>query len=215
MTVRAVLATVAENVALPLLAYAVLAAAGLDTVAALLGSAAASALVVGVRWVRDRRVPMLGALVGVQFLVGIAVAGLTGDARLMLAKEALGSAVSATVAAGSLPVGTPMRARIHRGFAPDPQEFDRSWAGDRAFRIDHVRVTAVWACGLAVAAGTVVLASYLPLPTAVVASHVVSVPVYLVLIAWTVRRWAPPGRGTPGGARSRRVDDVDPRATLS
>ena len=200
MTLRSALAAVAENVLAPLLTYALLTLAGLGTVAALVGSAALSTVIVAVRVLRTGTVPVLGALVGVQFLVGVVIAGLTGDARLVLAKEALGTLVSATIAAGSLLVGTPMLARIHRDFAADPDAFDRLYRDDDGFRRDHVRVTAAWAVGLFAAASTVVLASLLPpLPVAVVLSHVVSVPVYLELIAWTVRRFrrrAPELHGT-------------------
>jgi hypothetical protein len=204
VTLRSALAAVAENVLAPLLAYAVLTLAGLGTVAALVGSAALSALVVAVRALRTGTVPMLGVLVCVQFLLGVVIAGVTGDARLVLAKEALGTLVSATIAAGSLLGGTPMLARIHRDFVDDRAAFDRLRRDDEAFRRDHVRVTAIWAVGLFASAAAVVLASLLPpLPVAVVLSHVVTVPVYLGLITWTVRRFrrrAPGLHGTDSAA---------------
>lgn len=190
MTLRSVLAAVAENVVAPLLVYGVLTLCGLGVVAALLGAAAFSALVVGVRVLRTGTVPVLGALVGVKFLLGVAIAAITGDPRLMLAKEALSTLVSSGIFTGSLLAATPMLARIHRDFVADPGTFDRYWRDDAGFRADHARMTAVWAAGLLVASATVVLVSYLPpLTTAVVLSQLVDVPVYLGLIGWTVRRF--------------------------
>jgi hypothetical protein len=188
---RRVLSAVAENVVAPLAVYGLLTVCGVATVWALLGSAAVSVVVVVAGYLRHRRVNARGALVGAQFLLAVAIATITGDARLMLAKESVGTVVVALVFAASTLTATPVLAGIHRDLTTRPRAFDRRWLADAAFRRDHRRITAVWVCGLLVSAVAVVAAAYLPpVTTAVVLTQVAPLPVHLVLITWTPRRFS-------------------------
>ena len=188
--IRRTALAVAENIVVPLAVYFLLTAAGVATLWALLGSAGASTAVVALGWVRRRRISVLGVLVGAKFLLALAIALITGDVRLMLAKQALDVGVSALLMFATLVVGTPLLARIHRGFAADVAAFDRRWDTDEGFRADHRRVTATWGAGLAAAALSVVVAAYLtPVGLAVVLTQTLPVPVYLALIGWTQTRF--------------------------
>ncbi len=200
---RRVLSAVAETIVAPLAVYGLLTLCGVATVRALLGSAAVSVVVVVVGYLRHRRVSALGVLVGAQFLLALAIATITGDARLMLAKESFSTVVVALVFAASTLTATPVLARIHRDLTTRPGEFDRRWLDDPAFRRAHRRITAVWVCGLLTSATAVVAAAYLPpVDTAVVLTQVIPLPVYLALITWTQRRFtrqAPELHGPPAG----------------
>ncbi len=169
---RRVLSAVAENVVAPLAVYGLLTLYGVPTVWALVGSAAVSVVVVG--YLRHRTVNALAVLVGAQFLLALAIAAVTGDARLMLAKESVSTVVVALVFAASTLTATPLLARIHRDLTTRPRAFDRRWLDDPAFRRAHRRITAVWVCGLLTSATAVITAAHLPpVTTAVVLTQVI------------------------------------------
>lgn len=181
-----VLGAVAENVVAPLAVYGLAVLAGVAPVWALVIASGVSALVVAVGWVRTREVSTLGSLVGVRLVLGVAVAGLTGDARLVLVKDAAVTGVIALVAVGSLLASRPLIARIRRDLDPAPDAFTRRWDGDPSYRRAHRVMTGVWVAGL-LAEVTVVSVAALtaPLPVAVVVAQAVPVPVLLGLIGWT------------------------------
>ena len=137
------------DVALPLGVYYLLSHLGLSTVDALLGGSVvpAARTVFGV--VRDRRLNVLAALILAVNLAGIALTFLTGDPRLMLAKEGVVSSAIGLAMLGSLVVGRPlmtikikpMLARAREGYAA---AFERLSATSPRFRTLERTLTAVW-----------------------------------------------------------------------
>ncbi|OLR93547.1 VC0807 family protein [Actinokineospora bangkokensis] len=190
---RRLAAAVAENVALPVAVYLLLGWVGWQPVWALVGASAASVLVLAARYLRTGEVAALGVLVLARFAVGVAVAVVTGDARLELAKDSAVTGVVGVVAAVSLLLRRPLIARIRRDLAEDRELFDRRWRELPGFRALHRGLTLVWTVGLVgEAALAVVLIYSLPLTAAVVATSVLSPAVLAGLIGWTevsARRW--------------------------
>lgn len=181
-----VLRTVATDIALPLAVYFALTAVGFAPVWALAIAAGVSVVVLGVEWILTRRISTLGVLVLVRFGLGIVVALVTGDARLVLAKDYVITAGIAAFAALTLRMRRPFIARIRRDLSPDPDRFDREWDGDEHFRRQHARLTWMWVGGLclevAIALAVIALA---PLTAAVVTTNILTPGVLITLIGIT------------------------------
>lgn len=142
------LRTVGVQVVLPIAAYLLLVQLGTSAAWALVGSAGVSVVALVLEWIRSRQLSTLGLLVLVQFVLGIAVAGLTGDARLVLLKDYVITAVIVLGAAASLALPRPFIARVRRDLSPDRSAFDRRWTHQRGFRRVHRRLTLLWVAGL-------------------------------------------------------------------
>lgn len=201
--IRNTLLTVVTEILLPIGAYLVLVAYGLAPVWALVASAGVSVLELAVRWLQTRVVSTLGVLVLIRFVLGVAVAWLTGDARFVLLKDYLVTLVIAVAAGVSLRFERPFIARIRRDLSPDPTGFDARWSEDEPFRQLHHRLTVLWVGGLLleVVVATVVIYST-PLTVAVIATNVLTPVVLLTLIAVTqVRASRPP---SPASANAQR-----------
>ncbi|MFD5827253.1 VC0807 family protein [Lentzea sp. NPDC060358] len=187
-----VLAGVAENIGIPVGSYLLLTWLGWQPVWALVGAAGVSVVVLGVQYVRTRELTTLGVLVLVRFALGVAVAAVTGDARLELAKDfAITSAVG-VFAVVSLAFRRPLIARIRRDLSGEPGLFDHRWDHDRGFRVLHRRLTVGWSAGLLCEGVVAVVLIYaLPLTAAVVATSVLAPATLLGLIGvteWLARR---------------------------
>lgn len=185
---------VVENVGVPVGVYLALTFAGWQPVWALVGAAGVSVLVLAVQYARRREVTALGVLVLVRFALGVAVAVITGDARLELAKDFVVTGVIGVVAGLSLAAPRPVIARIRRDIAGDRAEFDARWRDDAGFRAVHHRLTIMWTVGLCLEAVLAVALIYaLPLTAAVIATSVVAPATLLGLISateWRARRYA-------------------------
>ena len=190
-----IVATVAENVVVPIGIYFILTALGAPPVWALVGGAAASVVVLAVGFLRTRELTTLGLLVLGRFGLDIAVAAVTGDPRLQLAKDFAITGVIGLVAAISLCWQYPLLARIRRDLAEHADLFTDTWNGDSGFRAMHRKLTGVWAVGLTVEAIVgIVLVYGLPLNAAVIATSILSPATLLGLISWTkhrAKRWNP------------------------
>jgi hypothetical protein len=165
-----------------------------------------SVAVLAVGWVRSRRTSALGVLVLVRFVLGIAVALVTGDARFVLLKDYLVTLVIALAAAGTLRLERPFIAWVRRDLAPDRERFDAQWRDNPAFRRVHRQLTRWWVGGLVgEVALAVVLIYTVPLTAAVVGTSVLTPAVLLGLIAVTqtrarrVEHRPDPPRGHPAG----------------
>jgi hypothetical protein len=191
---RRVAATVAENIVFPVGIYFALTATGAPPVWALVGGAAASVMVLAVRFLRTGQLTTLGLLVLGRFALDIAVAAITGDPRLQLAKDFAITGVIGLVAATSLCWRYPLLARIRRDLAEPAEKFTDTWNRSGDFRALHMQLTSVWAVGLVIEAVVGILLVYgLPLNAAVVATSILSPATLFGLIAWTqhrARRWS-------------------------
>ena len=183
---RAIISTVGVQIVLPVAAYLLLVQLGVAPAWALVGSAAISVVALAVEYARTRELSTLGLLVLVQFVLGIAVAGLTGNPRLVLLKDYLITAVVALGAAGSLALRRPFIARVRRDLTPDRAAFDRRWERQEEFRRAHRRITLLWTAGLLLQSGIAAVIIYTtPLTVAVVATNVLTPAALIGLIALT------------------------------
>ncbi|KAA0016499.1 VC0807 family protein [Antrihabitans cavernicola] len=185
--------TVTENVIIPVAVYLLLHAIGWQPVWALVGAAATSVVVLAIGYLRTRELTTLGLMVLLRFALDIAVAVITGDPQLELAKDFAITGSIGLVAAVSLLWQRPLIARIRRDIAGRPAEFDDNWAREPSFRSLHRRMSAVWAVGL-IGEGIagVALVYSLPLTVAVVATSILSPGTLFSLIGWTqyrAHRW--------------------------
>ncbi len=131
---RRLIAAVAENVVAPVAVYAALVLVGLPPVWALVGSGVGSAAIVVAGYRRTGEISALGSLVLVRLTLTVAVAAITGDARLVLAKDAVVTAAIALGMAATLVLRRPLVARIRRDIDADPAGFDRRWRIESRFR---------------------------------------------------------------------------------
>lgn len=185
-------AAIGENVGIPVVSYLVATACRVAPVWALVIAAGVSLVVSLARWARTRTISTLGMLVMVRFVLGIAVAVVTGDARLEIVKDLAITGLIGVVAVLSLAVRRPLIARIRRDLSGDPDGFDRDWRR-AGFRSLHRRLTWAWGAGLVgwLVLGTVLTYS-LPLTWAVVTTNIGHPAVIVGLVLGTeaaVTRW--------------------------
>lgn len=181
--------TVLVEVLTPIATYLLLVGLGVPPVWALVGSAAVSVVVLAIGWVRTRTLSTLGLLVLAQFVLGVAIALFTGDARFVLAKDYVITLLVALAAAASLRMRRPFIARVRRDLSTDPGRFDEHWDASPAFRRVHRQLTWAWVAGLAGQAVVAILVIYsVPLTAAVVATNVLTPAVLLGLITLTETR---------------------------
>lgn len=176
------------DVAVPLVSYYVLKAAGLGT----FGALAWSSVVPGARtvWgvVRDRRLNALAALMVAVTAVGLLLSQVAGDPRLMLLKDSGVSSTIGLVVLVSALRGRPMmsaglRPWLTRGEAAKTAAWQRL-SGTGAFRRAEARFSVVW--GVALLGECVVRAvgAYtVPVETMVWAGQVVLVAAMVVAFA--------------------------------
>jgi hypothetical protein len=134
------------NVAVPLGLYYGLRSAGVAVVPALLVGAVLPALRTVWTAVRERRLDALGALVLVMVAVSVAMAAVTGDPRVLLARDSWGTGLIGLWLLGSLLTARPAVLALGAEVMPADQAramLDR-WAADPRLRANVVRVSALW-----------------------------------------------------------------------
>lgn len=183
---RNIAGTVFVEIALPISVYLILVVGGLPPVWALLSAAGVSVAVLSIGWLRTRKLTTLGAVVLAQFILGVIIALVTGDARFVLAKDYLVILVIALAAAVTIRLERPFIARIRRDLAPDPDRFEDQWHHNRAFRAAHRRLTWWWVIGLVSHALVAVVIIYAaPLTVAVITTNILTPLVLITLITIT------------------------------
>ncbi|RKN70507.1 hypothetical protein D7231_20865 [Streptomyces klenkii] len=166
---------------LPMAAYYALSKGfGMGTVAALAWSSALPAARTVWGLAKDRRVNGLAALILVVNVVGLVLSGVSGDARLMLAKDsAVSSVVGLVVLVSALAGRRPM---MTNGLKPwvvkgDPARlaaWDRLAARDARFRRTERTFSLVWGCALLAECVARVVGAYtLPVDTMVWLGNVI------------------------------------------
>lgn len=186
---RNILKTLLVDIVVPIAVYLALTGSGWTPVWALVASAAASVLVLGISWLRTRTVSTLGVLVLVRFVLGIVVALFTGDARFVLVKDYLITFLLAVGAAATLKLDRPFIARIRRDLTPRTDQFDHQWRTNPPFRAVHRQLTRWWVTALISEVTVAVIIVYTtPLTVAVIATNILSPAVLLTLIALTQAR---------------------------
>ncbi|MEO7586972.1 MAG: VC0807 family protein [Arachnia sp.] len=187
--VRPVLSAVLEGVVLPVGVYLVLTATGASDVVALTGSAAASVVLLGIGWLRTRILNTLGVLVLVRFVLSLVLLGITGDARLLLVKDAAITFLTGLAILASALLRESFILRIQRDLAQDRNTFDGRVASDASVRRLYSRCTIMWGIGLVVEPMLEIVIIYgVTLPIAVLLCNTVGTVVILGLIIIT--QWA-------------------------
>ncbi|MFD7709151.1 VC0807 family protein [Streptomyces sp. NPDC059786] len=142
------------DVALPLGSYYLLKSGfGMSTVAALGWSSVVPAVRTGWTAVKDRRLNGLAALILIVNVAGLLMSFVTGDPRLMLAKD---SAVSSVVGIGillSVRLGKPMMTTVlapsvTKGSAARTEAWERLLNGSARFRRAERTFSTVWGVAL-------------------------------------------------------------------
>jgi hypothetical protein len=177
------------DIILPLAVYYGLHAFGADNWVALL----ASTIVAGARTIfvalRQRRLNPFSTLMLVVFGVGLLLAFVTGDPRLMILKDSVVTAVVGVFFLVSTLRGRPLTLEADRAWSPDrAADIDRDWREDPATRHGYRITSMVWGLGmLAEASLRVVLVFLLPVSVMVGLSSVMWIAAVVLLVLWT--RW--------------------------
>ncbi len=188
--VTAMIRSMAADLGLPVITYYGLHALGAgDTTALLAGTLAAGARLVWVA-IRSRTVSYFSMVMGAVFGVGLLFTLLTGDARFLLIKHSVMSAVIGVLFLVTAYRGSkPLTLSAQQSFMPaKASELAAEYATNPAVRRGHRVASLVWGGGLLVeAAVRVVLVYLLPVDVMVGLSTVLTVITFTLLIGWNAR----------------------------
>jgi hypothetical protein len=176
------------DIAAPLVTYSLLRSSGSSTATALVISGVFPAFGVALAAARNRRLDVIGAVVLVGIAVGSVIGLATGDARLLLLKGSVPTAVFGVLCLASLWSSRPLIFRFALEFkgadTPKGREFAALWryAGFRhPFRV----ITAVWGVAyLAEAAARIVIVETTSTGTALGISKAMPFTITALLVGW-------------------------------
>jgi intracellular septation protein A len=179
------------DVGLPLLAYYGLHALGVSDYRALLAGTVVAGLRVAFVALRNRKLDGFAGFLMAMFAIGLALSLVTGDARFMLAKDSVGSAVAGLIFLGTCVVGRPMPFYAAQRFSATTSEkrawWNTMWQTTPAFRRGFRVMSVVWGVGLLTEAAVRVQLIYvLPIHVMVGLSTVLQVAAFTLLMTWTV-----------------------------
>jgi hypothetical protein len=177
------------DIGLPLAAFYGLSALGMNDWVSLLAATVVSGLRTAWTAIRARRLNPFSTVMLAVFGVGLALAFVTADPRLMILKDSAGTAVVGLLFLVTTLAGRPLTLEAHKAWSPgEAAEIDRAWAGDPEAR--HVyRVTSLgWGVGLLVEAVVrVPLVFLVPVEIMVGLSTAMWIVTVVLLIGW--QRW--------------------------
>ena len=195
---------------LPAVAYFVCRAFGLDAWLSLAAGGLIALVRVGYVAARHRRVDGLAVLVLAVFAVLLVASLITGDPRVLLAKESILSGFLGLVLLGSCIVRRPVLfLMLRRINADDPvtlRKWDALWQSQPAFRRVFTVMSLVWGAGLlAEALIRVGLIFVLPIDVMAAVSPLLQVGTLGLLVVWSLwyrarRMRAAPTTGAEGRA---------------
>ncbi|WP_330178717.1 hypothetical protein OHB26_19530 [Nocardia sp. NBC_01503] len=194
--IRGMLAPVARDIAIPMAAYFGLHSMGYSDFTALLGGAVASAAIVLIPAVRARKLDPIAAIVLIGFVIGLIGALISGDPRIMIVRDSVGTAGVGLAFLISAIIGKPLTyAAMRKALAGAPErlaEIENAYRTDPAVRRTHRGIAMLWGVGLSgEAVLRVVLAYQLPISTMAWLSSVLMVATIgslMVITARTVKR---------------------------
>ncbi|MFI1992455.1 VC0807 family protein [Actinoplanes sp. NPDC020271] len=188
--VTAMIRSMAADLGLPVVTYYGLHALGADDTTALLaGTLAAGARLIWVA-VRSRTVSYFSMVMGAVFGVGLIFTLLTGDARFLLIKHSVMSAVIGVLFLITAFRGSkPLTLSAQQSFVPaKAAEIAAAYASNPEVQRGHQIASVVWGGGLLIeAAVRVVLVYLLPVEVMVGLSTVLTVMTFTLLIGWNAR----------------------------
>jgi intracellular septation protein A len=169
------------DIGLSLAAYYGLRAMGASPYVALLGGTVTAGLRIAYVWLRTRRLDGFAAFMLAEFVLGLGLAFVTGDARFLVAKDSL-------IFLATCVIGRPMVWQAAARFQPAARaELERQWDTDAGFRRAFRILTLVWGAGLlAESVARVVVAYTLPVDAAAGLSLLLRLGTTAVLVLWTL-----------------------------
>lgn len=188
---RTMISTLFLDVGLSFVAYFAAQLLGASTYVSLL----AATVVAGLRtlWVAvaQRRADVFSLFLMALFGAGLGLSFLTGDPRLLLAKDSATSFVAGVILIGSCLIGKPLAYHAARRFARsaggDQQRAFEANGQSTALRRRWYRVSLVWGGGLLAEAVLRIVGVYtLPFDVAATASQVLMIGAFAALIGWTL-----------------------------
>ncbi|BBH67538.1 hypothetical protein ACTI_42230 [Actinoplanes sp. OR16] len=186
----AMIRTMACDLGIPVVTYYALHAAGAGDGAALLAGTAAAGLRMAWVAVRSRSLSPFSLLMGAVFGVGLLFTLLTGDARWLLIKHSVMSAVIGLVFLVTAYRGRrPLTLLAQQSFVPGrARALGAAFEADERVRRGHRVASLVWGGGLlAEAVVRVVLVYLLPVSVMVGLSTALTVVTFALLIGWNAR----------------------------
>ncbi|MBB5889967.1 VC0807 family protein [Kutzneria kofuensis] len=179
------------GIGLPIVVYYGLTALGLGDGPALGVAAGAVAVSLLPKAVRERRLDGLGMVVLATCLISLALALLSGNERIILAKDPATSGLAGLAFLATCVVGRPATfhfSRRLRAFTPEQRaHWDRLWATEAHFRSLHRTSSAVWGAVLfGESVLRMVLVFTLPPSVMVGLSTVIELVAVALAIAWTL-----------------------------
>ncbi len=181
------------DVGLPLLAYYVARAAGQTAFWALV----VATIVAGLRVVwgvwQHKKVDAFSAFMLGIFALGMALAAITGDARWLLVKGCIMTALAGMVFLGSAMVRRPLTFTVGKRLAArDPQslaELEDGWRESAEFRKGFIQLALLWGFGLVIESAVRLVIIYtMSLDFSVASAAVIQIVVSAVLFAITIRK---------------------------
>ncbi|MET9262202.1 VC0807 family protein [Amycolatopsis sp. NPDC004079] len=155
----------------------------------------AGTIVAGLRtiWVAvaQRRIDLFSSFLVLLFGLGLGLSFLTGDPRLLLAKESVTTFCAGVALVGSCVLGRPLayyaaRRLAHSAGGARQREFDAT-AQDATLRRRWYQISLVWGVGLTADSVLRIVGVYtLPFDTAAAFSQALMVVAFAGLIGWTV-----------------------------
>ncbi|MFC6704830.1 VC0807 family protein [Flexivirga alba] len=185
-------AMLAWDVGLPLVAYYVARAAGQSAFWSLM----AATIIAGLRVVwgawRHKHVDAFSAFMMTLFALGMVLSAITGDPRWLLVKGCVVTAIAGLIFLGSAALKRPLTLTVGKRLAAkDPgsrAELDQGWRESADFRAGFIRLALLWGFGLVLESvlrlGIIYTTS---LDFSVAASAVIQILAYAVMIAITIR----------------------------
>lgn len=185
-------ASIARDIAVPVGAYFVLHALGYSDFAGLLAGTVLSALMVIGQAIRSRRLELMSAIILGGFVFGLVASLISGDPRMMIAKDSAATALIGLAFLISAMIGKPLtylvaRKAVGAGGPARVAELETAYRTDPAKRRAFTVLTVMWGAGLVLEATIrIVLAYQLPIHTMAWLSPVLMIAVVGPLIALSI-----------------------------
>lgn len=190
--------TLLRDVGMPVASYYLLKAFGVSDVVALSAGGVVSGGIAVSKVVRSRKLDPISVFILGMFALGLIAAFITGDARLVLAKDSLTTFVAGVAFLGSTLAAKPLlyhfAARTMGDDTERRRDFDAMYATLPVLRAKFRNASIMWGLGLIVeAAVRLVLVYSLPVSVMVVGSTVLMITTMGVLFLVTMRYLKPRG----------------------